>query len=309
MAAMHGASPAPLDGAFREHERFLWGVCYRMTGDAAEADDLVQETFARAIERPPPDAGRPWRPWLARVAMNLAIDALRRRRRRGYVGPWLPSPVEGAPDPVEPGPEARYGLAESATFAFLLALEALTPRQRAVLLLRDVLDYSARETASALGASEASVKVMLHRARQAMAAYDRERCVPTPELAERTRAAMERFFGAVAAGDAAAMEAALAEDVRMLNDSDGEYVAARKPVVGREKVALFHRKVGAQGTVTRWEIRTVNGLPALYVEVGGERPDVAQRMLIRADVDAAGLVKVIHSVLAPKKLAALRPNR
>jgi RNA polymerase sigma-70 factor (ECF subfamily) len=297
-----------VERAFREHERFVWGVCYRMTGDAAEADDLVQETFARALERPPADRSRPWRPWLVRVAVNLSIDALRRRRRRAYVGPWLPSPVDTSADPLEPGPEARYGRAESATFAFLLALEALTPKQRAVLLLRDVLDHSARETAEVLGSTEAAVKVTLHRARKAMAAYDAARCVPTKEHAARARAAMERFFLALAAGDAAAMEAALAEDVRMLNDSAGEYLAARKPVVGRAKVALFHRKIGAQDPrPRRWDFRMLNGMPALVLELDGELAGVASRMVIRADVDPGGSIREIHLVVARDKLAAVGP--
>ncbi len=70
------------------------GLCYRMTGDAADAEDLVQETFARAVTSPPARTDEPWRPWLVRVAVNLARDRLRRRRRKGYTGPWLPSPIE-----------------------------------------------------------------------------------------------------------------------------------------------------------------------------------------------------------------------
>src|SRR5688572_2701183 len=73
--------------------KLLWGLCYRMTGNAADADDIVQETFVRAIENPPRRLDQPLRPWLVRVALNLSRDYLRRRRRRDYVGPWLPSPV------------------------------------------------------------------------------------------------------------------------------------------------------------------------------------------------------------------------
>ena len=88
-----------LERAVREHEKFLWGLCYRMTGVAADADELVQETYARALTSPP---GRmeEVRPWLTRVAMNLARDRLRRRKREGYVGPWLPSPVETGEEAV-----------------------------------------------------------------------------------------------------------------------------------------------------------------------------------------------------------------
>ena len=139
--------------------RFLIGLCYRMTGSAADAEDVVQETFARALERPPARTDAPWRPWLVRVALNLAKDELRRRKRRGYKGPWLPEPIEDS-EWIEPSHEpqstaGRYELLESVSFAFLLALEALSPAQRAVLLLRDVFEYTGAETAEALDLSEA----------------------------------------------------------------------------------------------------------------------------------------------------------
>src|SRR4029453_3537109 len=109
-------APAYAD-ALEPHRRHLWGLCYRMTGNAADADELVQETFARALERPPARTDEPWRPWLVRVAMNLARDLLRRRRRGPDPGPRLPwrgrpgrrrrgpSPGTGLRSPVEPGDE------------------------------------------------------------------------------------------------------------------------------------------------------------------------------------------------------------
>src|ERR671914_2827087 len=90
---------------YENDRNLLWGLCYRMTGNAADADDLVQETFVRAMERPPRDTSRDWRPWLVRVAINLSRDLLRRRRRTGYTGEWLPSPVptaEESPASYEP---------------------------------------------------------------------------------------------------------------------------------------------------------------------------------------------------------------
>ena len=105
---------------YDEHRPALFGLCYRMTGSAADAEDLVQETFRRAIERPPADPEAPLAPWLKRVATNLCIDALRRRQRERYFGPWLPTPIdtERVRDDLEPGPEARYGVLESASAAF-----------------------------------------------------------------------------------------------------------------------------------------------------------------------------------------------
>src|SRR5215831_2934778 len=207
---------------FRAHERFIWGLCYRMTGNAADADDLAQETFVRAWERPPARTDEPWRPRLVSVAMNLSRDLLRRRKRRLYEGPWLPSPIETGdeftPPSYEPvdeegNPVARYDMLESVSFAFLLALEALTPAQRAVLLLRDVFDYSVRETADALGMSEPSVKTTHHRARRAMSDYDRDRRAPTRSLQEQTRRAMDRFLHCLFSQDVAGAEALLAADV------------------------------------------------------------------------------------------------
>src|SRR6266511_3307498 len=99
---------ADIAPVFDEHRAFLWAVSYRLTGNAADADDIVQETFVRALTRPPADRDRPWRPWLVRVAVNLGRDLLRRRRRRGgYVGQWLPSPIETEPPSHEPGPGRR----------------------------------------------------------------------------------------------------------------------------------------------------------------------------------------------------------
>ncbi len=312
-------SPAheALAHAAREHERFLWGLCYRMTGVAADADELVQETFARALEAPPARVGDP-RPWLTRVAVNLARDRLRRRKREGYVGPWLPSPVDTGEEAVAsvearlPGgtsTEGRYELLESVTFAFLLALEALTPRQRAVLLLRDVFDYSVREVAESLRWSETNVKVVHHRARAAMAAYDRERCLPTRALQEKTRRALEDFLGALAGGDVAAAEALLAEPVRALSDGAGESFAARLPVVGPQRVALFYRRLYAlSGGLEALAFRMFNGLPALVVRWHVTRPGQPTGVVLRLELGEDGRVRWLHAIQASRKVAGLFPE-
>ncbi len=299
-----------LSGSFREHERYLWGLCYRLTGSAAEADDLVQDTFVRALERPPARVDAPIRPWLVRVALNLGKDALRRRRRRAYAGPWLPSPVETeeALPSVEiegsAGTEARYDLLESVSFAFLVALEALTPQQRAVLLLRDVFDYSVAETAAALGLSEPNVKTTHHRARRALEPYDRARCRPTPALAAEAKAALVRFLTALGTQDVAAVESLLAEDVLALSDGAGEFHAAKRPIVGRAWVAKAYVGLMRMGNARGVEMRTLNGLPAIVAEQAGGK-GVAPRVVLQCVVDAAGRITAVYSVLATEKLRGL----
>ncbi|MFN8599305.1 MAG: sigma-70 family RNA polymerase sigma factor [Candidatus Binatia bacterium] len=311
-----GAPREALGALYEEHERFLWGLCYRLTGSAADADDLVQTTFVRAMESPPARTDEPWRPWLTRVAINLGRDLLRRRKRQRYVGPWLPSPIETGDESAlasyEPQlaagvtTEGRYDMLESVSFAFLLALEALTPKQRAVLLLRDVFDYSVTETADALGVSEPDVKTTHHRARRAMEAYDRERCRPTREEQDRTRAALAELMGAFARGDLASAEKQLASSVVALSDGGGEFFAARVPVVGADRVAKFYRNVATRSLAgAAHEMTMLNGLPAIVTAIPGPAHGQAAHLVTAIVLDREGRVARIWSVLATRKLTAL----
>lgn len=321
-SAVAVAAPAgePMSGAidhaalFAAERRFVWALCYRMTGTAADADDLVQETFLRAIARPPARTDAPWRPWLVRVAMNLARDLLRRRRRLGQRQPWLPSPIDTGDDtappayelPAESGSptEGRYELLESVSFAFLLALEALTPGQRAVLLLRDVFDYSVRETADALGMSEPAVKTAHHRARHAMAAYDRDRCVPTAARQARTGEALFRFLTALQADDVPALEALLAEGVRSVSEG-GEFAAAHNVVAGRARVLRLLRGLMRYLRGSGSQVRMLNGLPAVVLDFPARGPRYAPRAVLRCDVGPDGRIVALHTVLASRKLSAV----
>jgi RNA polymerase sigma factor (sigma-70 family) len=302
---------------FRAKRGTLWGLAYRMTGSAEDADDVVQEAFVRLLAQPPESSLDDAGPWLARVATNLGIDALRRRRRRAYVGPWLPSPVETRDadwldeQPSEsPDPETRYSLAESVTYAFLIALEALSPRQRAVLLLRDVLGNSARETADRIRTSEGSVRVLHLRARRTLEEYDKVRCIPTPELQERHRVALQRFLDCLLAQDARGIETLLADSVRTVTDAGGEYTALATPLAGRAPVArlylmaALHRQVGGMRT----EIRLVNGLPAAVITLDRPVRRQAPRTLVRCELNDGGCICLVHAILAPRKLAALQPS-
>jgi RNA polymerase sigma-70 factor (ECF subfamily) len=300
---------------FEAHQRFVWGLAYRMTGSAADADDVRQETFVRAALHPPPRLDQDMRAWLARVALNLAKDVLRRRKRQAYVGPWLPSPVDDEAETEAQDAGAVYEKREGAAYAFLVALETLTPGQRAVLLLREVFDYSVRETAGALEMSETQVKVTHHRARKKIGAkgsaeLPEAREAPSPSDNAHTRAALERFVGALMMNDSAMVEACLADDVRALSDGGGEFHAALRPILGKERVTRFllgvQKKFRAKGS---FEVRALNGEPALVADLESDVPGAAPRWVMRCEADAEGRVTMVHIVLATRKLTHVRRVR
>jgi RNA polymerase sigma-70 factor (ECF subfamily) len=299
-----------LSDLFAAHRRSVWGLAYRMTGCAADADDIVQETFSRAVQRGTAPDPAAWKPWLLRVAVNLSIDTLRRRRRRAYTGSWLPSPIETEDEPAAiaaESPEARYALLESVSFAFLLALEALTPRQRAVLLLRDVFDYSAREVGEALSMSEENVRINHHRARRAMRDYNRDRRVPSAQLQERTAKALSELLRCLVTQDVAGMQALLADGVRTITDAGGEFNALHAPMVGVQRVATLHLRVAKRRSPgARTLLRMINGLPALVIQYATAERRQAPRTVLRCEVDGDGRIRELHVVLATRKLSAVR---
>lgn len=275
------------------HRRALWGLAYRMTGTVQDADEVVQDCFVRLLERPPADASRPLRPWLVAVTLNLARDRLRRRKRQAYVGPWLPAPV----------PDARLAdealaLRRTASWAFLVAAEALTPTQRAVFLAREVLDWSAAETAEALGTTPGAVDVALHRARKALGELP-----DAPSVLDDTVVA--GFFALLQVGLPGAARRLLAPDVMVVNDGGGRVNAARIPVVGAAKVmTLFRRLARAQGP-GRWTACRANGLLAL---VGTWPPHprlrLPSRFVLVAEVHG-GRITRFWTQLVPEKLGAV----
>jgi RNA polymerase sigma-70 factor (TIGR02960 family) len=225
------------EDAFREltepHRRELQVHCYRILGSTQDAEDLVQETLLAAWRNLEGFEGRAsMRSWLYRIATNRCLNALRDSKRRPQEVPsvveppeptrraepvWLePYPdvlLEGLAD-ATPGPDARYETKESIELAFIVALQALPPRQRAVLVLRDVLGFRTAEVAEMLDSSEVSVKGALQRARAALRERlpdaDRER-PPRPDSA-RERRLVGRFADAVESGDVDEMVALLTDD-------------------------------------------------------------------------------------------------
>ncbi|HWT03976.1 MAG TPA: sigma-70 family RNA polymerase sigma factor [Pyrinomonadaceae bacterium] len=311
-----------LEQIFNENQRFLWGLSYRMTGSAADADDVLQETFVRLLQKPPADTEEPLRPWLVRVAVNLSRDVLRRRRRQGYVGQWLPAPFEtennedlsAALDVVGGGgasasanPSARYEMLESVSFAFLLALELLMPTQRAVLLLRDVFDFNVAETAGVLRMTEQNVKTTHHRARRVMREYEEKRFVPRKSLVEKTGRIVAQLVEFLTNRDTEAAARLLAANVVSVSDGGGEFFAARVPVTGRERVAVMLANLWKATAAFDSKTRVVelNGLFAVATERENVPPGYAGKLATLFEINDESLIEHIYFVMASRKLKAL----
>lgn len=305
-----GTAKVRIETLFNAQRQMLWGLAYRVTASASEADDIVQSTFVRLLERPPGDTSSTLAPWLTRVAMNLARDALRRRKRIAYVGPWLPEPA------VEAGNESfgnALAVKESAGFAYLLALELLTPLQRAALILRDVAELTTREVASALETSEGSVRNALLRARKTLnQSNSAPRASPRTNSEAEQMAAMSRLMAPLIAGDVPGLQALLAADVGVFTDGGGERSAATKPVWGAARAAAFMVGVTAKRSAPPKSVKlyVVNGQPAWLALYHAEplRPRIADSTLVFMDLRSDGRVASFYSVVAPSKLKRLRAS-
>ncbi|MEZ4263308.1 MAG: sigma-70 family RNA polymerase sigma factor [Polyangiaceae bacterium] len=281
--------------ALERHRKRLWGLCYRMVGDRAVADDLCQEALARALEREAQASEEHFEGWLYRVATTTCLDALRSRRRSAdAVSIVDPLVLDDAPfvDDASPS-ESRLLKREDLRLAVLTTLRRLAPRQRAVLILRDVLDRSTAETAEALGLSITNTKVLLHRARATLAAEHRVEACDEPV----DGALVERLSGALEVGDIDAVTSLLATDVWGLVD-DGR--GRRRPTLGALAVSRQWRNaLSRYGRADRIARVVLNGEPSLLAYVGGAA-------LAAVHVESCeGAIVSIRVILDPPRLAKL----
>jgi RNA polymerase sigma-70 factor (ECF subfamily) len=279
-----------------EHRPLLWGLAYRMTGTVQDADDVVQDTWVRMLERPPA-TDRPLRPWLVAVTLNLARDRLRARRRAGWTGPWLPEPV-----PDTRLADDRLAMRQTASWAFLCRAEALTPTQRAVFLAREVLELSSAETAETLRVSTNVVDVTLHRARSILG-----KLPESPRLAD--DAVVLAFLAALQVGAVPVARRLLASDVVCINDGGGVVNAARVPITGVERLLRFFvriQRLYPEGV--SWRAVRCNGL-LLFVGhprgVVGRKPPLST---LFAEVEGGKIVRFTSQLTPAKLQAVLSPS-
>jgi RNA polymerase sigma-70 factor (TIGR02957 family) len=278
------------DDAFARHRGLLFTVAYEMLGSAADAEDVVQETWLRwadvdhAVVRDP-------RAYLVRIVTRQALNRLRTvaRRREEYVGEWLPEPLLTGPDVA-----ADVELAESVSIAMLTVLETLGPTERAVFVLREVFETSYDEIAETIGKSPAAVRQIAHRARDHVAARRPRVSVSTTEQQE----VVDRFLAAVRHGDLQGLLDVLSPDVVAVADGGGLVAAARRPIEGAERVAgLLIR--GLRSVDFEAAAVWLNGSPAVRFDAGG-----ALNAAMSVTVEN-GRITRIYVVANPHKLARL----
>jgi DNA-directed RNA polymerase specialized sigma24 family protein len=295
--------------AFSTQRQFLWDLCYRVTGAVGDADMLLRDCFAECVEHPLVEPDIDWRPHLVRSAAMLAMDLLRHRKRRHYLGAWLPSPIEtGSATSQAPrslaANGARYDMVESGSMGFLKALEALEPRERVVLVMCDAFGFHVQETASTLDFTSASVRGLLQHARRKMQPYDAAHDAPTREVQAQVAALLRDCLTHLQGFDAPRLEKILALDAQALFDSGGEFVAPSGSVFGSSTVAKVLTKFARGMGPISFSFRMLNGLPAALGQSQG-RARWAKHFVLSIDA-REGLVSEVHVILATAKLTAVR---
>jgi RNA polymerase sigma-70 factor (ECF subfamily) len=282
--------PDPATEAFLAHRDLLFTVAYEMLGSAADAEDVLQETWLRwaGVDL---DTVQNQRAYLVRITTRQALTRLRTlmRRKESYVGNWLPEPLLTAPDVAE-----DVELADSVSMAMLLVLETLTPTERAVFVLREVFDLEYDDIAEAVEKSPAAVRQIAHRAREHVAAR-RPRGVVSPAEA---RDALAAFQQAVETGDLQGLLDILAPDVVLLGDGGGVKQAVPRPIVGAERVVgLLRVGLGRFAGAIQMQPAQVNGYPALILRLYGELDTVVAMRI------EDGLITGLYAVRNPEKLS------
>lgn len=263
----------------------MMSVAYRMLGTVVDAEDAVQDAYLRlqsTSEVTSPEG------FLVRATTRRCIDQLRAgRRRKEYIGPWVPEPVDTkapAPDP---------GLAESLSQAFLLLLERLSPDERAAFLLRTVFDYEYAEIAEVVGKSEVAIRQIVSRAK-ARLRRDAPRFRPAPQAADELA---EQFVAACRTGDVNRVEQLLTDDAEVYSDGGGKVSAARVVIRGPNRAARFLTGVfNKRRRDSEMRAATVNGAPGVVFLTGGA---VIQVVSLRIENGVRG----VYMTLNPDKLS------
>jgi RNA polymerase sigma-70 factor (ECF subfamily) len=282
----------------REHARRLRALAYRMLGSRADAEDMVQEAWLRWAEVDEAAIVTP-AAFLTTLVTRLCLDRLRSAavQRETYVGSWLPEPLIDCAEQWCPGPEVRTEWAQQVSMAFMLALERLSPLERAAFILHDVFDVDFECIGAELGRSAVACRQLASRARRRV----QQTQVRQPLRREDVERAQRAFAAALVEGDVAALTRVLADEVRLLSDGGGRVAAVPRPLEGAARVAqvLVGFRKSLALTALRIDAVVINGSPGWLL-----REEASGRCLqtVSVEVDAQGRVAAVYIVRNPDKL-------
>jgi len=283
-----------LDAEFEKSRKRIFGLAYRMLGSAADAEDIVQETWLRA-QGAAADEIRSPEAFFVTIATRLCLDEMKsaRKKRETYVGPWLPEPISDI-DGLSPENALEY--ADDLSFALLMTLERLSPPERAAFLLHDVFDADFPDIAKAIGKSEAACRQLASRARRSV------RCAkPARKIAKDEHTTLLlKFAEAIASGEAKNLEAMLAADAVAYSDGGGVKTAALNPIRGAGKIARFFAglagKAARLGLAPAFRLAAINGAPGFLLYQDGA---LDQTLSIETDGEKIAAIFIVRN---PDKL-------
>ncbi len=292
------SNPLEAVESFETYRTYLFAIAYRMLGSVMDAEDMVQETYLR-YQAVRPETVNSLKAFLTTILTRLCIDQLHRayKQREIYLGPWLPEPVLTANTGAVDVEEAAV-MEESLSIAFLTMLEQLQPAERAVFLLREVVDYDYADIATFVGKKEAACRQLFSRARKRLAENQR----PNKAAVQVHERLLMGFIQAVRSGDQSALMELLAEDASLVADGGGKNPrAATRPILGSQAVAQFATRINFSFLPTGYsvELSEVNSQPAVIVRDG-------KRALVVMTIEVEEQrVKTVRFMANPEKLGHL----
>ncbi len=277
---------------FEEARSYLIGIAYRILSSVSDAEDAVQDTYLKWVSADCTQI-RSSRAWLTTVCTRRCIDMLRasQRSRVDYIGSWLPEPICAS---LEENPDAQAELSSSLTTAFLLVLERLSPKERAVYLLREIFDVSYEDISKLLNISNSACRKLVSRAKVHVGKHS-SKYIPPKRTQKRLLSA---FQNVIKGGDIAELSTLLSQDIKLNADGGGKVPALLKPLLGIEPVCLFlSKKLPDYWVDYTLEQKHLNGMLGIIVR---KNSDIVAAVTF--GFDASGLVSGIFIVRNPDKL-------
>lgn len=293
---------------YHTYKPLLFSLAYRMLGSVMDAEDIVQETFLSWSENEPEKVHNE-KAYLCKIVTNRCIDRLRSasKQREVYVGPWLPEPLLTEAADIENNPSGNYLHKESLSTAYLLLLQQLTWVERAVFILREVLQYEYEEIAEIVGKSSTNCRQIFHRAKGAVGVSSDPTDASSAGASgtgaaqsELLKLRVEQFVHALVSGNAGQLVSILKSDAKLYSDGGGKVTAAIRPILGAERISMFlFGLVSKMPADFSYRIASVNGQPGIVSFIGSQMNNVMTFHIVD------NTITDIYIVVNPDKLTHL----